>query len=55
MSIMLDGKEVDLTKPLTWGNSIVLKDGGSITQTKDNVTTIVTQTQITALNAKVGI
>ena len=40
--IFIDGKPVDLTKPQTWGGSIQLKPGGSITQSKDGVTTKVT-------------
>jgi hypothetical protein len=35
----IDGKEVDFTKPETWGNSIQIKEGGSITQSKDGVVT----------------
>jgi len=40
--IKIDGKEVDLTKPQTWGNSIQIKPNGFIEQSKNNVTTRVT-------------
>ena len=42
--IQIDGKTVDLTKPQTWGNAIQIKPNGFIEQSKDGLTTRVTQT-----------
>ena len=42
--LQIDGKTVDLTKPQTWGNTIQIKPNGFIEQSKDGLTTRVTQT-----------
>ena len=39
----IDGKTVDFTNPATWGDSIQIKPGGSITTVQDGIKTVVTQ------------
>jgi hypothetical protein len=41
----IDGKQVDLTRPETWGTAIQLKPGGYVEQRKDGVTTLVERVQ----------
>lgn len=41
----IDGKAIDFTNPATWGNSIQIKPGGSITTVQDGIKTVVTQEQ----------
>ena len=39
----IDGKTVDFTNPASWGDSIQIKPGGSITTVQDGIKTVVTQ------------
>ena len=41
----IDGKTVDFTNPASWGDSIQIKPGGSITTVQDEIKTVVTQEQ----------
>ena len=41
----IDGKTVDFTNPASWGDSIQIKPGGSITTVQDGIKTVVTQEQ----------
>ena len=41
----IDGKTVDFTNPASWGDSIQIRPGGSITTVQDGIKTIVTQEQ----------
>ena len=41
----IDGKTVDFTNPASWGDSIQIRPGGSITTVKDGIKTVVTQEQ----------
>ena len=40
--IKIDGKTVDFTNPASWGDSIQIKPGGSITTVQDGIKTVVT-------------
>ena len=41
----IDGKTVDFINPASWGDSIQIKPGGSITTVQDGIKTVVTQEQ----------
>ena len=39
----VDGKELDMTKPETWGDAITIEPNGYVETLADGVVTIVTQ------------
>jgi hypothetical protein len=41
----IDGKAIDFTNPATWGDSLQIRPGGSVTTVQDGVKTVVTQEQ----------
>jgi len=43
----IDEKTVDFTNPASWGDSIQIRPGGSITTVQDGIKTVVTQEQAT--------
>ena len=46
MPFIIDGKEVDLTNPQSWGGSLKILPGGSIQTAKNGVVTTVTDTYV---------
>ena len=52
MGIIIDGKEVDMTKPESWGKSIQILPGGSIQTAKNGVVTTVADNYVPTTTAQ---